>query len=236
MKRGIVHRIKNKLRLIKAKQSVSQGKIHDKAWSQKEAQNFWRSEVNKEEENLPTAYANLPFNQERGQYFLEKLEKLNLSKNNPILELGPNSGFILSFLYINGFHNLTGIEINPDAIKTMKEYFSNVYENCTIINDSLENALPQIPDGSFVLVYSMGAIMHVPAESNFIFEHIARISKKYIISVEGENMLSSRHYPRDYKKIYENLGFKQIFFEMTEKNVQDWANLHFRIFQKTKTI
>ena len=232
MKSGIVHRIKNKIRLIKAKQNVSHGKNHNEAWSQKEAQNFWRSGVNKEEENLPTAYANLPFNQERGSYFLQKLEKLNLLKDDPILELGPNSGFILSFLNKNGFHNLTGIEINPDAIKTMKEYFPNLYENSTIINDSFENALPQIPNNSFVLVYSMGAIMHVPAESNFIFENIARISKKYIISVEGENMLSSRHYPRDYKKIYENLGFKQIFFEMTEGNVDEWANLHFRIFQK----
>lgn len=233
MKSGIILRIKNKLRLIKAKGKISKGITPESGWTISETQEYWKVKANQEEDdNRPENYANSPSNEIRAKFFLNKLKNLQIKKEEPILELGTNAGYVMSFLYNNGYRNITGIEINSNALKTMKEKFPDGYNNCNLINDSLEVALPKLTDNSFSLVYSMGVLMHIHPKSNFIFDHIARVSNKYIITIEGEMMLSSRHFPRNYKDIFEKRGFKQTSFEMTENKIPDYANLHYRIFSK----
>ncbi len=226
------NRIKNKFKKIKARKKVAEGKIHHKGWKKDQLQEYWRKQ-SKNDENDPEGYIHAENN--RAEYLLDLIKKLELEPEESILELGMSSGKVFSHIYNNGYHNLTGIEINSEAIEIMKKAFPKVAKNTELIKLSLEDALPSIPDGKFSLVYSMAVLESVHPESNFIFEHIARISKKYIITIETEFSVSPRHYPRDYKKIFKNLGFNQRFFEMTEGKIKNYPNHHCRVFEKSRT-
>src|SRR5437899_7519945 len=114
----------------------------------------------------------------------------NISNSSPVLELLCGSGKGMSYFYDNGYRNLTGIEINPVAINIMKKTFPEVYRGSTIINGTLEDALVKMKEQSFSLTYSVYVLSTVHPKSNFIFEHIARITKNYIITLEAENTLS----------------------------------------------
>jgi len=51
-------------------------------------------------------------------YLLQQtLEKENLNKDTKILEIGVGSGFILNFLKEKGFENISGIDINSEAVE-----------------------------------------------------------------------------------------------------------------------
>jgi len=229
-KKSLIFRIKNKYRKIKAKRDSEKGFNHKEGWSKEKVQDYWKNEANKDENN-PKTYIDAQNN--RAEYFFELIKnKLNLKINEPILELGTNAGKVLNHLFSQGFQNITGIEINSNAINIMKKEYPNAHNNSNIINASLEDSLPQFKDNSFSLVFSIYVLFTIHPENNFIFEHIARISKKFIITIEAEDMVTKRCYPRNMKKIFEKLGFKEIFFEMTEGKIDNYPNLHCRIFKK----
>lgn len=226
------NRIKNKIKNIKAKRNVSKGRGHNEGCDRLTIQEYWREKSNNTA-NDPETYIRAENN--RAEYLYNLIKNLDLKSTDPILEIGMSSGKVLSHIYVRDYHNLTGIEINPKAIDFMKKEFPKVWKSSTIINASLEDSLPNLADNEFSLVYSMIVLAMVHPESNFILDHIARISKKYIITIEAENTVTKRHYPRDYKKIFEKRGFKQIFFEMTESKIKNYPNYHCRIFEKNIT-
>jgi len=224
---NLISRFNRKIKLIKARKQVEEGKNHENSWDRSTVHEYFREKID------PYAYA-IPSirNLKRTKYFSDLVnQKLQILKNDSILEVGPNSGFVLSHLFKKGYCNLTGIDINPAIIKTMKDLFPDMYKHSKIIIGTFENELPKLKDNSYSLVYSHAVLMHIHSKSNFIFEEIARIAKKYIITIEAEATISVRHFPRNYKKIFENLGFKQVFFEMTGKKISEYGNFHCRIFK-----
>ena len=56
--------------------------------------------------------------------FLLKIADRFISKNDSILEIGCNVGRNLNALYLNGFRDLSGIEINERAIRILKSLLS----------------------------------------------------------------------------------------------------------------
>lgn len=231
-----IFRLQRKIRLLKARRLVEKGQSHDVAWNKEKLLEYWRETANQTggqlHDNAPVGYAEATGERlEMVNYISEKITQL-CAHDEPILELGTNAGLTFSYLHKNGYRNLTGIEINPVAISVMKEKFPDMYNDSKIINGGFEDTLPTMKENSFFLVYSTAVLMHVHPSSNFIFEHIARISKKYIITLELEDHIYNRIFPRKYKKIFENLGFKQIFFEKTGNKTPKYGNYHCRIFQK----
>jgi len=149
-----------------------------------------------------------------------------IDKDSSILELGSNCGVNLNHLFVLGYTDLYGIEINPIAILQMKQSFHEL--NANIFNSSLEEALPAIPNNSYDLIFSMAVLLHIHPDSNFIFNEIARISRKYICTIEGENSYCPWCFPRNYKRIFESRRFKQIF----EIEKMPKASYTMRIFKK----
>ena len=133
----------------------------------------------------------------------------HIDKNSPILELGSNSGSNLNYLSKRGYTNLSGIEINSQAILQIKQSFPEL--NATIFNSSLEEKLISIPDNSYDLIFSMAVLLHIHPDSNFIFDEISRISRRYVCTIEGENNYCPWCFPRNYKRVFERRGFKQAF-------------------------
>ncbi len=178
--------------------------------------------------NDPADY--LTFNDGRTEMLFDKVKELLPDKQTKILELGPNAGRNLGFLYEQGYENLHGIEINQEAVDLMSTNYPEVAKNVQV--NSIEKAIIGMTDNEFDLVFSMAVLEHVSTESDFIFNEIARIAKRYIISIEDEvTSWSERHFPRNYKEIFGQHAWVEIFAENCEKYQCLDDRFMFRVFR-----
>ena len=190
--------------------------IQTEKLSRKEILDFWRKTSSKSsiEDNSPSHYLK---GQERSIVLLE-LIKEHLLYKDIILEIGCNVGRNLNALYQTGYKNLYGIELNKEAIQLMKKVFPAIYNKDRIINSSIEDTIKTFSDNSFDLTFTMAVFEHIHYESDFIFDEVMRISKKYILTIEDEKTVwSNRHFCRNYKDIFEKNEWRQIF----ERNCQE---------------
>ena len=182
--------------------------------------------------NKPEAYVKKEL-EVRSNFLFNLMRKyIFIHRKNAILEIGCNAGRNLNYLYQHGFVKLSGIEINPSAIDLMKKVYPDMYKNSNITLGSLESTIPLIKDNAYNVTISMAVLMHLPYDSNFIFKQIARITKDYIITIENERpeILCKTHFPRDYQKIFGELGFFEI--DSGKCKVKDLETYTWRIFKK----
>lgn len=95
------------------------------------------------------------------------------------LEVGCNTGNILSSLQAQGHKNLNGIDIQEYAIQQAIELTSEI--------NVLVGSAFNIPfeDNSFDLVFTSGVLIHIhPDDVAGVMREIARVSKKYIWGLE----------------------------------------------------
>ena len=78
----------------------------------------------------------------------------------------------------------------------------------------------------------MAVLEHIHPESTKVFSELVRITKKYLITIENEKHFHWRSFVREYKKIFESLGLKQL--EMIHcKDIQGLGKTYYaRIFRK----
>jgi SAM-dependent methyltransferase len=174
--------------------------------SKDEVQNYWKN-PNDPEFNSPETY--LESTTKNTQILLDIVNDSLDKKEIKILELGCNVGRNINKLFENGFKNLFAIEINSEAINLMKKSFPNTFSSTKIFESSIENKIKEFPDNEFDLVFSMAVLMHIHNDSDWIFQHIARITKKNLIIMENENIKARKNFPRNYKNIFEKFGLKE---------------------------
>jgi SAM-dependent methyltransferase len=146
---------------------------------------------------------------ERSRLLLEVLSPY-LSTESRILEIGPNVGRNLAYLFDAGYRDLTGIEINGDAIALLRESYPELGATATLIVSPVEDAIKDLPDGSFDLVYTMAVLEHIHPDSEWIFGEMLRITRSTLITIEDEHGVSVRHTPRNYRTIFEGLGAREV--------------------------
>jgi 16S rRNA (adenine1518-N6/adenine1519-N6)-dimethyltransferase len=68
-----------------------------------------------------------------GQHFLKDfniaqkiVNQLQASKDSAVVEIGPGTGVLTAFLLQKGFENLSLVEIDPEAVKVLKERFDGL--------------------------------------------------------------------------------------------------------------
>lgn len=136
----------------------------------------------------------------------EFLGKLKL-KN--ILEVGCNVGNQLAMLQTQGFKNLYGIEIFPEAVENAKSYTKNI----NIIHGSVFD-IP-FKDNHFDLVFTAGVLIHInPKDTKMAFKEIYRVSNKYIW---GYEYYSPRYMALNYRdnknRLWKN-DFCQMYLDL----------------------
>lgn len=176
---------------------------------------------NPKDHNQPENY-NKPGTSQRSKYLYGLLKKYKIPTNSKILEIGCNCCRNLNYIYSKGYNRLTGIEVNQNAIDLQKELFQNL--QARLINNSIEDCILKLNDNSFDIVFTMAVIQHIHLDSNWIFEHIARINKRCLIIIEVDIY-------RNYKNIFENLGYKQIEVRSC-KLIKGLERYKARIFKK----
>ena len=178
--------------------------------------------------NYPEAYL---IGKGNSKLLLRRVED-QVGHKDKILEVGSNIGRNLAYLFEAGFKNLESIEINRAAVKMFEEHFPQVAASTTVHLGAMETIFPKIPDNSAGLVYSMAVMEHVHPESENVFSEMARITSKVLITIENEKDSSWKAFARNYKLIFEKLGFLQVYEEKCGENTELSSSYMARIFHK----
>lgn len=163
---------------------------------------YWVSDVQETKNNKPEDYLMFP---ERSGYLLSVFNKY-VPKRHNILEIGCNSGRNLASLYGFGYKHLHGIDINSSAIELAKIKFPYLDLQCV----SIEEYITDMPN--YDTIFTMATFEHIHPDSEYIFKPISEKARQ-IITIEDEKTISQRHFPRNYKRIFESLGKKEIHRE-----------------------
>lgn len=195
-------------------------KTHDKLFQ------YWK---HPSDGNLPQDYMKRRY---RRSQFLIKLIKRYAEPNAKILEIGCNVGRNLNHLFNAGYTKLAGVEISEDAIDLMKRVYPKMAKQTKIYNKPVEDIIKNFEDDIFEVVFTMAVLQCIHTDSKFIFPQMVRITNKYLITIEDERSVSWKHFPRNYKKIFESLSMRQIY-QTNLKNIGK-SHLQVRVFQKVK--
>lgn len=223
------HIKRNPISVKLAKKEIMNGRFHQGSSNEQEIQQYW---LNRSMETIEK-YA---IGMEKSAFLYEQILKLSdLDKHDPILEIGCSVGRNLLFLWEKGYTNLWGVELNPKAVSYMRKNQPEFYNNSNILTGSIEERVNEFRDNQFKLTFTMATFQYIPPSNNFVFAEIARITSKYIITIERENFAPLKiEYPRDYDKIFEKLvGWSQ--FAEVKCNISKIGNkdgYKVRIFKK----
>jgi SAM-dependent methyltransferase len=174
---------------------------------------FWRQPA--PDGNAPTAYIDQVH---RSRALLKLIG--DLPKDARILEVGCNVGRNLAFLHDNGYPNVVGVEINPHAVKILRETYPQLAD-AEIHVGAAEEALVSFEDNSVDLVFTMAVLEHIHPESTEVFSNIARIAKT-LLTIEPERHASHRQYPHDVRAIFQKLGF-ELVHSTSMKDIEETA-------------
>lgn len=189
--------------------------------SRDELQKHWRNSDN------PSGY----FQGGKRSEYLASLVKQYVKPDASILELGCNVGSNLYHLRKAGYRNLSGVEINLQALKLMKQNFPDM--QVTTYEGSIEDRIKELPE--YDLIFTIAVLEHIHRDSEWVFSEIAKRASM-LITIEGEKSITSElHIARNYKNIFEGLGLQQVY----EKNLSQKeglnANFYARVFSRNRS-
>jgi len=172
---------------------------------------YWR---NPDDSDLPEAVKRIC----RPSYFIDLdsvteliVDKLTnyLDVKDSIMELGAGTGRNLAGLLNAGFVNVSGIEINQDAINLGKKVFSELTD-VPIYCDAVEDAIYEMEN--YDCIYTQSILMHLSPEVDWIFKEISDRANKFIMTIENEKPDTSNGicWRRNYKDIFEGFGWHEV--------------------------
>jgi SAM-dependent methyltransferase len=165
-----------------------------------QVENYWK---NPDKRNDPRDYLK---GEERTAYLVGVIKKI-ATQSDSILEIGCNVGRNLAGLYDAGFKDVAGIEINKSAVDILRRKFRRL-DSCPVFIGPVESLIGGIKSGD--IIYTMAVLEHIhPDVEKVVFSEMVRVAKKFIVIIEDETFTSSRHFPRDYKKIFTTLGCRE---------------------------
>ena len=143
--------------------------------------------------------------------FLLEIIRRYATTNAKILEIGCNVGRNLNYLFQAGFKDLEGIEISENAVALLKQSYPEMALHTKIYKASVEEIIGGLEDSHYDIVFTTAVLYHIHYDREWIFHDMVRITKDFLITIEDEYAISDwRHFPRNYKKVFQALGMKQV--------------------------
>jgi SAM-dependent methyltransferase len=193
-------------RMLRSTRNTAQAVIAPPQKSRNELHQYWTEPY--DGSNSPEDYLTLA-NPRRSEYLVQVAQSVATPQSS-VLEIGCNVGRNLNYLFEAGFHKLTGIEISDNAVRLLKASYPEMAQNSALHCCPIEDIIKTFSDRQFDFVFTMAVLEHIHFESEWIFGEIARIAGKHLFIYEDEGCQSWRHFPRNYQKIFEKLGWKQV--------------------------
>ncbi len=152
------------------------------------------------------------------QRLIPDIAKKYCNKGNSFLELGCGAGRNLECLRQHGYKKLYGVDASKEAINVSKHYFPELAKIAQLKSGFIQNISE---NNKFDVIYSVAVLQHILSDIEPVFYKISRIAKKFIITIEFDFYAQKRknhkfklnpkeRIPRDYNKIFSNLGFRQM--------------------------
>jgi SAM-dependent methyltransferase len=132
--------------------------------------------------------------------------KRHLDNKDSIMELGAGTGRNLAGLKFAGFTKVKGIEINPEAIELGRKSFE--LGDVEIMCDTVEDAIDKM--SKFDCIFTQGLLQHLSPDTDWIHKKIAGKANKLIVTIENEQPVGVRSWARNYKDIFEGLGWHEV--------------------------
>ena len=175
------------------------------------------------------------FNLEHVTKLVVSTLKRHAKKNYSILEIGCGTGRNLVALKKAGFKKLCGIEISPKTVAAGWNHFPE-YKDIQVIIGPAEKVIDEV--GDFDVIFTQGLLMHIPPEHEWLFERISQKAQKLIMTNEGElgRRITEHAWNRDYKVVFEKLGWVEVEMEVGDKYPPLPATTIKRVFIKPKAL
>ncbi|MFC5973633.1 class I SAM-dependent methyltransferase [Halomarina salina] len=156
-----------------------------------------------------------------------------VDENAAVLEVGCSSGRHLAHLLDEGFENLTGIDLNDESFDVMADHYPRLAETGTFHTGAIESLVPEFPDDTFDVVYSVETLQHVHPDDDWVFEELLRVTGDLLITAENEGNSPQRGrdgrevscvndefplYHRDWKHVFTERGAAQLLCEPTNRD------------------
>ena len=168
---------------------------------------YWRNPP--DAGNAPVAYLDGSGVNRRSR-FLVRLMRRFANRSCSVLEVGCSAGRNLTHLHHAGY-SVAGVEINAEALTLFNKRTPGVFRHATIYRGCAEDMLPTIPAKSYDVVFTMAVLEHIHDESIIsVCDEMTRIAKT-IITIEDEHSNGQRHAARNYRNLFEPLGFRQVY-------------------------
>lgn len=181
-------------------------RLRQRPKTRQELQRYWSAPP--DEGNMPESY--LQESESARSEFLVSLIRKYAGFESRIMEIGCNAGRNLNFLFHAGFQNLSAIEISERAIAKFREAFPEVAAHVDIRHAPVEEALSDYQSNSMDMIFTMAVLEHIHPDSSAIFGEMVRVARRWIVTIEDEMDISERHFPRNYKRVFEKLGIRQL--------------------------
>ncbi|QPV62509.1 class I SAM-dependent methyltransferase [Halosimplex litoreum] len=152
-----------------------------------------------------------------------------VGRDASVLELGCSSGRHLSHLFDDGFTDLHGVELNPDAFDVMADQYPDLWDSGTFYAEAIEDVVEELDDDAFDAVYSVETLQHIHPDAEWVFAEIARIAGDALVTAEIEDAAADAEreereedpdvnfvrdefplYYRDWNEVFGDLGFEQV--------------------------
>jgi hypothetical protein len=122
----------------------------------------------------------------RSKFLLEVFKDF-VDPADTILEIGEGDGRNVKYLKKHGYLDVEGV----DKLKG--------------------TPIEKIEPKSYDVIFTMSTLFLIPPENNWVFEKIAKMAKKYIITIEGEVTDYRRDlWGRNYKEVFQPFGFYEV--------------------------
>lgn len=175
-------------------------------WTAEELHDYWRDPS--DEGNRAESYT-AEETLARSRFLVSLVEGL-VDHDGRLLEVGCNVGRNLNTLMDAGFRQVSGIEISARALELMRRHYPQVAEGATIHNRPVEEVAPELEDGEFDVVFTVAVLEHIHPSSEWVFAELARAARVGLVTMEDERGQTWRHFPRNYREVFEGVGLKQV--------------------------
>lgn len=136
-----------------------------------------------------------------------------------VLEVGCSAGRHLAALADAGFSDLTGIDVNAEALDVLAETYPALAERGTFHVAAIEDYVPDLEDGAFDAVVSIETLQHVHPDATWVFDDLARVTDDLLVTAEIESgeFGTVNHvddglplYYRDWERVFTERGMTQV--------------------------
>lgn len=181
-------------------------------------------------EYSPTYYAHHGPNR-TSESLRETIER-HVGREAAVLEVGCSAGRHLAHLHRHGFEDLTGVDVNADALDVLAETYPALADAGTFHAAAVEDVATEFADDRFAATYSVETLQHLHPDADATFAELARITDSLLVTVENEGETGDDGsgpavtfvdddlplYHRNWADVFTDLGFVQVDVSVGERD------------------